>query len=63
MVTWQPGIIFGGYLVGCQHLWNRTLELSQWNLGDLHVVVDLDLREGLNLFGGETKGDVARVVT
>jgi hypothetical protein len=19
-ITWQPGIIFGGYLVGCQHI-------------------------------------------
>jgi hypothetical protein len=30
---------------------------------DLHVIVDLDLGERCNLFGGETKGDVARVVT
>ena len=21
-MTWQPGIIFGGYLVGRQHTWN-----------------------------------------
>ena len=43
----------------CQHI-GKYLTLEVQN--DLHVVVDLDLGEGCNLLGGETKGDVARVV-
>ena len=60
MTTWQPGIIFGGYLVDfCQdHFVN-----CQWFLENLHVVVHLDLGERCNLFRGETKGDVARGIT
>jgi hypothetical protein len=26
-MTWQPGIIFGGYLVGCQHIAIISLEV------------------------------------